>query len=171
MLLIYPTEVSVFLNSSWAHLYILPSWHGFEYTITIKISLLRLQLFMNSHWCFQILWNWAIPNIDLAAHNQFFSSCDIHICPWCVLGWPEWSLICMFIWPFCNSHLYSLKCCNVIVPLLCHLAVNMDGEAYLCPRKQKCAMNFFVGPRFQFHCHCMPSYPLLIIEQTRVCCM
>ena len=126
---------------------------------------------MNSHWCFHILWNWAIPSIDLAAQNHFLSSCGIHICPWCVLGWPEWSLICIVIWPFCNSPIHSLKCCNIVVPLLCicyHLAVNMDGEPYLYPWKQKCAMNFFAGPCFQFQCHCMPSYFLLIMEQTLV---
>jgi len=147
----------------------LPSWHGFEYTIAIKISLLHLHLFMNSHWCFHILWNWAIPNIDLAAQNQFLSSCGIHICPWCMLGWPEWSLLYMFIWPFWSSPIHSLKCCNIIVPLLCicyHLAVSMDGEAYLCPWKQKCTVNFFAGSCFQFQCHCMPSYPLHIKERT-----
>ena len=139
--------------------------------LNIPSPYLRLQLFMNSHWRFNILWNWAIPNIDLAAQNQFLSSCGIHICPWCVLGRPEWSLLCMFIWPFWNFPIHSLKCCDIIVPLLCicyHLAVSMDGEAYLCPWKQKCTVNFFAGQRFQFQCHCMPSYPLHIKEWTLV---
>jgi len=146
------------------------SWHGFEYTFTIKISLLCLQLFMNSHWCIHMLLNWTIPNIDLTAQNQFLSSCGIHICPWCVLSWPEW-LLCMFIWPFWNSTIHSMKCCNVFVPWLCiccHLAVNMDEEAYLCPWKQMCGVNFFAGPCFQFQYHYISSYPLHIKEWTLV---
>jgi hypothetical protein len=169
MLLIYSTEVSVFLNSSWAHLYI----------STILACVWIYHHHKNQSLVFAAVHEQPLllPHIMKLGHPKHWFGCSESISQ--LLWHLHLSMACARMTRVIIIMYFRLAILELpykfLEVLQYHCAITMHllsfgsecgwGSIFV-PLKQKCTVNFFAEPRFQFQCHCMPSYPMHIKERT-----
>jgi hypothetical protein len=128
----------------------------FVYFLTC-IGLLHSQQFTKSNFhCLHSVYS-ATLNLDSSVfQNQFFSSCRVHIHPWCVI--PTGSVITMV------SVRPPLTLCTTFwqaAPSLRHqLVANREDVKRFRPQKPKHTTQVFVTPTCQCHRNSISRYPM-----------